>query len=164
MFDLEMHQRVERGEALTADQMNAVMADLLQAGYGPHVAVDRDRDGCLWTQFSTHLYSNFYAYQYTTGIAGAHALADGLLKGRPAARDNYRAFLNAGDSLYPVDALKLAGVDLTAPHPIEQHLPCPFRLHRPPGGAAGLAEWKSIGISNRQPEMNMPDRIYLWVH
>ena len=119
MFDLEMHQRVERGEALTADQMNAVMADLLQAGYGPHVTVDRARDGCLWTQFSTHLYSNFYAYQYTTGIAGAHALADGLLKGRPAARDNYRAFLNAGDSLYPVDALKLAGVDLTAPDPIE---------------------------------------------
>jgi oligoendopeptidase F len=120
MFDLEMHQRVERGEALTADQMNGVMADLLQAGYGPHVVVDRDRDGCLWTQFSTHLYSNFYAYQYTTGIAGAHALAEGMLHGRPDARDNYRAFLKAGASLYPVDALKLAGVDLTTPDPIEQ--------------------------------------------
>jgi oligoendopeptidase F len=120
MFDLEMHERVERGEALTADIMNNVLADLLQAGYGPNVVVDRGRDGCLWTQFSTHLYSNFYAYQYTTGIAGAHALADGVLSGSAEARDHYRAFLQAGDSLYPVDALKLAGVDLTSPLPVEK--------------------------------------------
>jgi oligoendopeptidase F len=120
MFDLEMHERVERGEALTADIMNNVLADLLQAGYGPNVVVDRARDGCLWTQFSTHLYSNFYAYQYTTGIAGAHALADGVLSGSAEARDHYRAFLQAGDSLYPVDALKLAGVDLTSPLPVEK--------------------------------------------
>ena len=119
-FDLEMHSRVERGEAPTADQMNGVMADLLQAGYGPGVTVDRDRDGCLWTQFSTHLYSNFYAYQYTTGISGANALANRVLHGGPAAREDYLAFLKAGDSLYPVDALKLAGVDLTQPDPIQQ--------------------------------------------
>lgn len=120
MFDLEMHSRAERGAALTASAMNEVMADLLQAGYGPNVAVDRQRDGCLWTQFSTHLYSNFYAYQYTTGIAGAHALAEGVLAGAPGAVERYRAFLQAGDSLFPVDALKQAGVDLTTPAPIEK--------------------------------------------
>jgi oligoendopeptidase F len=120
MFDLEMHQRVERGEAITAGIMNDVMADILQQGYGHHVVVDRQRDGCLWTQFSTHLYSNFYAYQYTTGISGAHALAEGVLSGSAAARDHYLAFLEAGDSLFPVDALKLAGVDLTTPEPIVQ--------------------------------------------
>ena len=120
MFDLEMHTRVERGEGLTAEIMNGVMADILQAGYGPNVVVDRQRDGCLWAQFSTHLYSNFYAYQYTTGISGAHALADGVIDGLPGARENYRAFLRAGDSLFPVDALMLAGVDLTTPQPVEK--------------------------------------------
>ena len=82
--------------------------------------VDTDRDGCLWAQFSTHLYSNFYAYQYTTGIAGAHALAGGILSGKPGAVQAYRAFLSSGSSLYPLEALKLAGVDLTTPAPVEQ--------------------------------------------
>jgi oligoendopeptidase F len=120
MFDLEVHQRVERGEALNAEILNSIMAGLLQTGYGPNVAVDPERDGCLWAQFSTHLYSNYYTYQYTTGISGAHALVPGVLSGSTQARDNYRAFLRAGSSIYPVDALKLAGVDLTQPDPIQQ--------------------------------------------
>ncbi len=120
MFDLAVHQRVERGEAVTADILNGIMADLLEAGYGAHMAVDRQRDGCLWMQFSTHLYSNFYAYQYTTGIAGAHALSARILSGVPGAVNDYRSFLCAGDSLFPVQALKKAGVDLTTPEPIER--------------------------------------------
>jgi oligoendopeptidase F len=120
MFDLEVHQRVERGQALSADILNGIMADLLEAGYGRRMTVDRARDGCLWMQFSTHLYSNFYAYQYTTGIAGAHALAARILDGTPGAVEAYRTFLSAGDSLFPVDSLKLAGVDLTTPEPINR--------------------------------------------
>jgi oligoendopeptidase F len=70
-------------------------------------------------QFSTHLYANFYVWQYATGIAGAHALASRVLtEGEPAAKD-YLGFLNAGGSLYPLDALKGAGVDLTQPQPVE---------------------------------------------
>lgn len=119
-FDLEIHQRAENNQALTAEVMNNIMADLLQEGYGPNVVVDRRRDGCLWAQFSTHLYNKFYAYQYTTGIAGAHTLAEGVLSGSAKAQQNYLAFLKAGDSLYPVDALQLAGVDLTTPEPIHK--------------------------------------------
>ena len=119
-FDLEFHTRIERGESPTAEDMNKVMARNLQMGYGKGVIVDEERDGCLWSQFSTHLYSNFYNYQYTTGIAGAHSLAAGVLKGKPGAVDNYQSFLKAGGSLYPLDALKLAGVDLSTPEPVHQ--------------------------------------------
>ncbi len=70
-------------------------------------------------QFSTHLYSNFYVYQYATGISGAHALAERVLReGQPAA-EAYLGFLQAGGSLYPLDALKNAGVDLSSPDPVE---------------------------------------------
>jgi len=96
IFDLAMHERAERGEAMTADIMNNTMADILQEGYGPNVVVDRQRDGCLWTQFSTHLYSNFYAYQYTTGISGAHALAEGVLSGSADARGALPGLLESG--------------------------------------------------------------------
>jgi oligoendopeptidase F len=119
-FELEIHERVERAEALTADGMIDLMADLFSEGYGPGVVVDRQRVGSVWMQFSTHLYSNFYVFQYATGISGAHALAEKVLNEGDKARDDYLAFLKAGDSLYPLDALKLAGVDLSKPDAVEQ--------------------------------------------
>jgi oligoendopeptidase F len=119
-FELEIHQRIERGEALTADSMIALMADLFQEGYGDEVYVDRARVGSTWCQFSTHLYSNFYVYQYATGIAAANALAADILAGQPGAAESYLAFLQAGGSLYPLDALKLAGIDMSTPAPVER--------------------------------------------
>jgi oligoendopeptidase F len=118
-FELELHQRVERGQPLNADIMNNLLADFFQEGYGDEVVFDRERTGITWAQFHTHLYSNFYVYQYATGISAAHALAHDILQEKPGAVDNYLAFLKAGSSMYPMDALKLAGVDMTSPEPVE---------------------------------------------
>jgi oligoendopeptidase F len=119
-FELEIHERVERGQALTADGMIALMADLFAEGYGDEVSLDRERVGSTWMQFSTHLYANFYVYQYATGISGAHALAQPILEGQPGAVEAYLGFLKAGSSVYPLDALRAAGVDMTTPAPVEQ--------------------------------------------
>ncbi len=73
-FELEMHERVENGEGLTADILIERMADLFQEGYGEEVHVDRERVGVTWATFG-HLYSDYYVYQYATGISGAHALS-----------------------------------------------------------------------------------------
>ncbi len=123
-FELEMHQRVERGEAVSADLMTRRMCELLDEVYGGEVEYrddrDRERSGSTWAQFHTHLYSNFYVYQYATGIAGAHWLADRLLRGEPHAAEDYLAFIAAGSSVYPLDALRMAGVDLTSPEPVRK--------------------------------------------
>jgi oligoendopeptidase F len=119
-FELEIHSRVERCEALTADAMNELMADLFTEGYGPAVEVDRERVGITWAQFSIHMYLNFYVYQYSTGISAANALAQRVLKGGPQAAEDYKNFLKAGGSLFALDALKVAGVDMNSPEPIEQ--------------------------------------------
>jgi oligoendopeptidase F len=119
-FELEIHQRGERGQGLTADGLIALMTELFAEGYGSEVAIDHDRVGSTWMQFSTHLYSNFYVYQYATGISAAHALAEGVLDQSSDAAQRYLDFLKAGGSLYPLDALKLAGVDMTSPEPVEQ--------------------------------------------
>lgn len=119
-FELEIHDRTARGEALSAPSLNALMADLLGEGYGDEVTFDRDRAGITWAQFHTHLYSNFYVYQYATGISGAHALARPILDGDPDAAARYVRFLKAGGSLDPLDALRGAGVDLTRPEPVEE--------------------------------------------
>jgi oligoendopeptidase F len=119
-FELEIHDRAWRGEGLTADGMIELMADLFGEGYGDGVADDRERTGITWAQFPTHLYANFYVYQYATGISAAHALAHGVVEGEPGAAENYLNFLRAGGSLYPLDALKLAGVDMTSTEPVEK--------------------------------------------
>ena len=119
-FELEIHGRVERGEPLTAEGLTELMADLLAEVYGPEVEMDRRRSGILWAQFSGHLYRSFYPYQYATGIVAAHALADGVLaEGRPAA-ERYRRFLAAGGSMFPLDALRLAGVDMATREPLDR--------------------------------------------
>ncbi len=118
-FELEMHTRAEVGLPISADILIGLTADLFKEGYGDEVDFDRERIGITWAQFG-HMYMNFYVYQYATGISGAHALVDGILSGKPDAVTRYLEFLKLGGSMYPLDALKLAGVDLTSPEPVKQ--------------------------------------------
>jgi len=118
-FELETHQRVERGEPLTADSMQDLMADLFTEGFGRKVKIDRPRVGMVWSTFS-HLFADYYVYQYATGISGAHALASKILRGEPNAAENYLGFLKAGSSDYPLNVLKKAGVDLSTPKAVEE--------------------------------------------
>jgi oligoendopeptidase F len=118
-FELEMHQRAEKGAPLSADILINLMADLFQEGYGNEVEFDQPRIGITWAQFG-HMYMNFYVYQYATGISGAHALSHAILDGEPGAAGRYLDFLKAGGSRYPLDALALAGVDLASTEPVER--------------------------------------------
>ena len=117
-WELEMHERVERGEPLTADIMNERMLALFAEGYGDEMAYDPARVGITWAQFQ-HMYMNFYVFQYATGISGAHALAKRIRDGEPGAVEDYLGFLKAGGSDYSLNTLNAAGVDLTTPEPVE---------------------------------------------
>jgi oligoendopeptidase F len=119
-FELEIHERVERGQALTAATLNSLMAELFHEAYGDKVGFDEDRVGITWGEFPTHMYLNFYVWQYATGIAAANALAAAVREeGEPAAQ-RYRDFLSSGGSRYPLDTLQLAGLDMRSPEPVER--------------------------------------------
>ncbi len=118
-FELEAHERVEKGKSLTANSMIDLMADLFTEGFGPRVKVDRPRVGMVWSTFG-HLFSDYYVYQYATGISGAHALSGRILRGEKGAVDDYLGFLKSGSSAYPLEVLRRAGVDLKNPRPIEE--------------------------------------------
>ena len=118
-FELEAHQRVERGDGFSADGLISLMADLFQEPYGKEMHLDRNRVGITWAQF-LHLYQDYYVFQYATGISGAHALSAQILAGESGAVEAYLGFLKAGASVYPLDALRAAGVDLSSPEPVEQ--------------------------------------------
>ena len=121
-LELEIHEHAERGAAITADYLNNLMADLMEEVYGSEVDVserDRARIGSTWAQFHTHLYSNFYVYQYATGIAAADHLAGRVAAGDKKAVESYLSFLKSAGSMYPLEGLRMAGVDMTSPAPVE---------------------------------------------
>ena len=117
-FELVAHERVEHGQALTADELIELCADLYAEGYGADLQIDRQRDGITWATFG-HLYNDYYVFQYATGISGANALSKRILSGVPNAVQDYIGFLSAGTSKYPLDALRDAGVDLSQPEPVQ---------------------------------------------
>ncbi len=118
-FELDLHTRAEKGQAINADILIGLTADLFKEGYGDEVEFDHDRIGITWAQFG-HMYMNYYVYQYATGISGANALVDGILSGKPGSTQKYLDFLKLGGSMYPLDALQMAGVDLTSTEPVDK--------------------------------------------
>ena len=118
-FELETHQRVEKGGALTADSVIELMADLFSEGYGGHMNLDRERVGITWGTFTTHLYIDYYTFQYAIGISAANAIAKRILNGVPNAAQDHINFLKAGSSASPMELYKIAGVDMTTTGPLE---------------------------------------------
>ena len=119
-FEQIIHAKVEGGEALGADALSAIYHDLNVAYYGPEMTVDAPID-LEWGRIP-HFYMPFYVYQYATGFSAAVALSQQILKeGAPAVK-RYINFLSSGESKYPIDTLKDAGVDMTSPEPVRMAL------------------------------------------
>ena len=69
-----------------------------------------------------HFYSAFYVYVYATGLCAAISLSRRILEEGESAVSDYRKFLSAGCSVPPIEALKLAGIDMSRPEPVRQAL------------------------------------------
>ena len=118
-FELAIHEMVERGEALTGDNLNALYVDMLRRYHGEAEGVMKIDDlyAVEWA-FIPHFHYNFYVYQYATSYVAAIALAEGIQEDRPGAREKYLTFLKSGGTKPPVELLQNAGVDMTGPEPI----------------------------------------------
>jgi oligoendopeptidase F len=118
-WEYEVYQREEKGQGLAAEEMNELMADLFAEGYGSEMTFDRDRVGITWATFP-HMYMNFYVFQYATGISGANAFARRIRRGDPGAAEAYLGFLKSGGSMYALDSIRKAGLDLSTPAAVEE--------------------------------------------
>ncbi len=118
-FELEIHQRVERGEGLTADGMIGLMADLLAEGYGTEMELDRDARRHHVGGVRPPV-RQFLRLPVRDRHFGRPRPLGRYPDRQPGAVENYLSFLKAGGSLYPLDALKLAGVDMTTPEAVEK--------------------------------------------
>ncbi len=116
-FELLIHQLLEQGTPLTPQLLKEEYRKLNQLYFGPATVIDPEIE-IEWARIP-HFYYNFYVYQYATGISAALALAEKVVKGNEKDRDAYLAFLKGGSSKYPIEMLKMAGIDMTSPAPVK---------------------------------------------
>jgi len=107
------HGLVESGEPLTLDAQRGEFRRLLAKYRGPEFVIG-DYDEVFF--FSD---APFDMYAYAAGICAAYALADRVLGGGESERADYIAFLKSGGSRFPIDALKLASVDMSWLEPVQ---------------------------------------------
>jgi oligoendopeptidase F len=117
-FELRIHELGEQGQTLTADSLGELYQNLLVKYWGPEVAFDSDRSPLTWCRIP-HFFYNYYVYQYATAYSAAVALSRKVLAGDENDREQYLDILRSGSSRYPVDTIKLGGVDMTTSGPME---------------------------------------------
>lgn len=119
-FEKITHELQEKGETLTADRLCEIYYGLNREYFGKDICIDREIE-MEWARIP-HFYTPFYVYQYATGFSAAIALSGRILKeGLPAVED-YKKFLRGGSSMYPLDLLRMAGVDMEQKKPVEDAL------------------------------------------
>lgn len=116
-FERKAHELHAAGTPLTSQTLNKIYHDLV-ALYYEGAEIDEEID-TEWS-FIPHFYTPFYVYQYATGFSSAVAIARHILETGDASE--YLRFLSTGGSDYPLNELKIAGIDLTKPDTVKSAL------------------------------------------
>lgn len=119
-FEREIARMSEEGQSLTADVLCEKYHALNKLYFGPDMVSD-DGIALEWARIP-HFYYNFYVFQYATGFSAAVAIADRILSEGESAVADYKKFLSGGCSTDPISLLKIAGIDMSSPDPINAAL------------------------------------------
>lgn len=115
-FELWIHTMAEQNVPLTPALLNETYRQLNVRYFSNRIIIDAEAE-TEWARIP-HFYYNFYVFQYATGISAALALAHRVINGGDKEREDYLSFLKAGNSRYPIDILKSAGVDMRSHEPV----------------------------------------------
>lgn len=119
-FELMVHEKVEKGDAISPDLANELWEELTAKYYGPAVTMD-EYTKYKWARIP-HFYNMYYVYQYATSYAASQAILDKFNAGEAGIIDKYLDLLSSGGSDYPINQLKKCGVDMTTPEPVKATL------------------------------------------
>lgn len=119
-FEKITHAKVEAGESLNAETLCDIYLNLNKSYFGDAMVSDPEI-AWEWARIP-HFYTPFYVYQYATGFSAAIAIAEKIRNQEPGAVENYKRFLSGGSSMTPIELLRLCGVDMESPKPIQAAL------------------------------------------
>ncbi len=117
-FEHALHERIESGQAVSAEYFRKTYRDIYQKYYGPTLVIDEPND--IHGLRISHFYRQYYVYQYATSYAAAQMISQKIMEGDKQALADYMDFLAAGGSDYPIETLKRAGVDMTQPEAVNR--------------------------------------------
>lgn len=109
-FEHAIHKADQEGQVLTSEFLNELYADLNEKYYGLKKE-DNPQIQYEWARIP-HFYYDYYVFQYSTGFSAASALAEKIVHGSQEDKDKYLDYLKAGNSDYPLNVIKKAGVDM----------------------------------------------------
>ncbi len=115
-FETCIHGLATQNKGLTLESLTGEYKKLLEDYFGNHMVIDEAL--CLECLRIPHFYSSFYVYKYATGISAALAISRRIKTLGQTAVDDYLSFLKLGGSMFPIDELKRAGVDMSTPEPV----------------------------------------------
>lgn len=119
-FEREVHNIIEGGGVLTRDDFTQIYFDLNKKYFGDAIVSDKEI-GYEWMRIP-HFYTNFYVYKYATGFSASSILVKRVLENVERAREDYIAFLKDGNKHFPIEQLKIAGVEMSKPETVNQSL------------------------------------------
>jgi oligoendopeptidase F len=116
-FEDRAHSLLESGTPLTVDSLRGAYRELLVKYFGEKVGLlpQSDLEGLR----IPHFYRAFYVYKYATGLTASIALSRRVMNGGDEEKAAYLRFLKSGGSKFPLESLKLAGVDMSKPEPVQ---------------------------------------------
>ena len=116
-FEKIVHEASAKGVSLTNEYLSSTYLELNKKYFGPDVEYDEEI-AMEWARIP-HFYSDFYVYKYATGYSAAIKIVDRIMNEGQQAVDDYIEFLKMGDSDFPIELLKIAGVDMSRKEPVE---------------------------------------------
>ncbi len=116
-FEKKIYELEEKKQVLTHELLSNIYYELNKKYFGSNVVVD-DLIRYEWMRIP-HFYYNFYVYKYATGLSSACHIVQRILNKEENAVSNYLEFLKSGGSNYPLEELKIAGVDMTKKEVVE---------------------------------------------
>ncbi|PYZ95012.1 oligoendopeptidase F [Salipaludibacillus keqinensis] len=118
----ELQRRVydlaDKGTPITAKLLSEQKQDLLSSFWGDAVEIDEGA-GLTWMR-QPHYYMGLYPYTYSAGLTASTAAAQMIQEEGQPAVDRWLTALKAGGTLKPLELMKLAGVDMSTPEPIQK--------------------------------------------
>lgn len=111
-YEYEISQKAEKGEPINYQVLSDERTKLYKAYYGIDIT-EEELKPLVWAYIPHLFYTPFYVYQYATSFTASMLIYKNFRSGTKDAFDNYLKMLKSGGSRYPIDEVKLAGVDLT---------------------------------------------------
>ena len=115
-YEYDIAKLAEEGKPINYSVLNDEMVKLYKTYYGIDITEEKVKP-MVWAYIPHLFYTPFYVYQYATSFTSSMLIYEKVKKGEKDAFANYIKMLSAGGSDWPIEEVKLGGVDLTTKEP-----------------------------------------------